>query len=74
MGGLELEDESIVSKKRFRGESYHPSFSARTSFCTPKIREKISPDCSRAAAQRFDENMMQKIIDGAQTGINEYPW
>ncbi len=38
---------------------------------TPKVREHLSPDCSR---QRIDENMMQKIIDGSETGVNEFPW
>lgn len=53
---------SRVAQKKLRNEKFFPSFTARNTFCTPKIR------------QGNQNNILTKIIDGTETGINEYPW
>ena len=51
-----------VAKKKLRNEIFHPSFTARQTFCTPKLK------------QQQNDNVLTKIINGQETQINQYPW
>ena len=70
----ELDEESFIANKFIRNENrhHHHSFDDRNKFWNGKFPEKNSVNCSKNSQQQ--QNVLEKIIFGSETGINEFPW
>lgn len=70
----EFDEESYIANKFIRNENshHHHSFDDRNKFWNGKFPEKNSVNCSKNSQQQ--QNVLEKIIFGSETGINEFPW